>query len=198
MHLLKKRSVRFYLGFLLVLALTIGGSAIAAFASTGSGTGATVAVSGGSLSESGPTNVSATPVTLTGDDQTTSYDLGLTVNDPRGNGAGWNLTITSTTFTGVNPSNQLSTTASSIDSTPAVACISGGGHCTSPDDTGVSYPKGVPADTIAPTAVKFFSAAAGSGLGKFTITPTITVSIPANTIADTYTSTVSVAVVSGP
>src|SRR5437016_5566589 len=125
MHFLKMRSMRFYVGFLVVLAMTIGGSAIAAFAD--SGTGATVAITGGSLSESGPSTVSATPVTLTGDDQTTSYALGLTVNDPRGNGAGWNLTITSTTFTGTaSPGNQLSTTASSIDATPAVACISGG------------------------------------------------------------------------
>jgi putative surface cell wall-binding protein len=199
MLLLKKRSVRFYLGLLLVLALTIGGSAIAAFASTGSGTGATVAVTGGSLSETGPSTVSATPVTLTGDDQTTTYSLGLTVNDPRGTAAGWNLTITSTTFTGTNSNtNQLSTTASSIITAPAFACISGGGHCTDPDNAGVTYPVGVPAAATAPTAVKFFDASAGFGLGKFSITPTVTVSIPANTIADTYTSTVSVAVVSGP
>src|SRR5712691_8749540 len=102
MSLLKHRSTRFYLVFFVILVMAIGGS-VAAFAD--SGTGATVAVTGGSLSESGPTSVSATPVTLTGDDQTTTYDLGLTVNDPRGNAAGWNLTITSTTFTGVNPAN---------------------------------------------------------------------------------------------
>ena len=197
MHFLKMRSMRFYLGFVVVLALTIGGSAIAAFAD--SGTGATVAITGGSLSETGPSSVSATPVTLTGDDQTTTYALGLTVNDPRGNAAGWNLTITSTTFTGTaSSSNQLSTTASSINTAPTFACISGGGHCTSPNNS-IGYPVGVPAGSpTAPTAVKFFNAASGSGLGKFTITPIVTISIPANTIADTYTSTVSVAIVSGP
>jgi WxL domain surface cell wall-binding len=197
MHLLKKRSLRFSLGFFFILALAIGGSTVAAFAD--SGTGATVAITGGSLSETGPSTVSATPVTLTGDDQTTSYALGLTVNDPRGNAAGWNLTITSTTFTGTtSSSNQLSTTASSINAAPTVVCSGVGGHCTSPDNNGVTYPVGVPAAATAPTAVKFFDASSGHGLGKFTITPTITISIPANTIADTYTSTVSVAVVSGP
>jgi hypothetical protein len=35
-------------------------------------------------------------------------------------------------------------------------------------------------------------------MGKFTVTPTIQVAIPANTYAGTYTSTVTVAVVSGP
>jgi uncharacterized membrane protein len=35
-------------------------------------------------------------------------------------------------------------------------------------------------------------------MGKFTVTPTVQVAIPANTYAGTYTSTVTVAVVSGP
>jgi hypothetical protein len=46
--------------------------------------------------------------------------------------------------------------------------------------------------------VKFFDAAANTGMGSFSITPIITVSIPANTFTGSYTSTVSVAVVSGP
>lgn len=198
MNLLKHGSMRFYLGFFLILAMAVGGSALAAFAD--SGTSATVSVSGGSLTESGPTNVSATPVTLNGDDQTTSYALGLTVTDATGTGSGWNLTITSTTLTGTNSnndSNVLSDTASSIGTVPAVACISAGNHCSSPSNS-LTYPLGVPAAATAPTPVKFFNAGSGSGQGIFTITPTITVAIPATTIADTYKSTVSVAVVSGP
>jgi hypothetical protein len=35
-------------------------------------------------------------------------------------------------------------------------------------------------------------------MGKFTVTPTVQVAIPANTYAGTYQSTVTVAVVSGP
>jgi hypothetical protein len=49
-----------------------------------------------------------------------------------------------------------------------------------------------------PTAVKLFNAAANTGMGAFTVTPTISVAIPANSYAGTYTSTVTVAVVSGP
>jgi hypothetical protein len=95
MHFLKSRSMRFYLVFFAILTMALG-SSVAAFAD--SGTGATVAVNAGTLTESGPTSVSATPVTLNGDDQTTTYALGLTVTDARGNNAGWNLTITSTQF----------------------------------------------------------------------------------------------------
>jgi hypothetical protein len=47
-------------------------------------------------------------------------------------------------------------------------------------------------------AVKLFNAAANTGMGSFTVTPTVQVAIPANTFAGTYTSTVTVAVVSGP
>jgi WxL domain surface cell wall-binding len=192
MHFLKSRSMRFYLGFFLILTLAIGGSAISAFAD--SGTGATVAVNAGNLSESGPNSgVSATPVMLNGDDQTTTYSLGLTLNDARGNGSGWNLTITSTLFDD-GTGQQLANNASSINSAPSVTCSGVGGHCTNPINS-ITYPMGVPAGA---PAVKFFNAAANSGLGKFTITPTVTISIPGNTYAGTYTSTVSVAVVSGP
>ena len=193
MHFLKKKSIRFYLGFVLILAMAIGGSAIAAFADSGT---ATVAVNGGSLTLTGVTNVSAPPVTLNGDDQTTTYSMALTVNDARGSGAGWNLSITSTAFT--TGSQSLSNTASTIQAAPAVACSGVGGHCTSPDDGAITYPVGVPAGASAPTAVKFFDARANTGLGKFTITPTVTIAIPGNTYVGTYTSTVTIALNTGP
>jgi WxL domain surface cell wall-binding len=193
MYFLKKRSIRFYLGFVLILTMAIGRSAIAAFADSGT---ATVAVNAGSLTLTGVTNVSAAPVTLTGDDQTTTYSMGLTVSDARGSGAGWNLSITSTAFT--TGTQSLSSTASSINASPTVACSSAGGHCTSPDDSAITYPLGVPAGATAPPAVKFFDAKASTGLGKFAITPTVTLSIPGNTYAGTYTSTVTIALSIGP
>jgi hypothetical protein len=171
--------------------MAIGGSAIAALADSPT---ATVAVTGGNFSETSSGNVSAAPVTLDGTDQTTTYALGLTVLDARGSGAGWNLTITSTLFDD-GAGHQLASNASSINAAPTVACI--GTHCTLPSNS-ITYSVGVPAGSPAPAAVKFFNAASGSGLGKFTITPTVTISIPANTIAATYTSTVSVAIVSSP
>jgi hypothetical protein len=46
--------------------------------------------------------------------------------------------------------------------------------------------------------VKLFNAAANTGMGRFTVTPTIGVAVPGNAYAGTYTSTVTVAAVSGP
>jgi len=192
MHFLKKGSIRFYLGFVLTLSMAIGGSA-AAFADSGT---ATVAVIAGRLTLTGVTSVSAAPVTLTGDDQATTYSMGLTVSDARGSGAGWNLSITSTAFS--TGSQSLSNTASSLNASPTLACSGVGGHCTNPDDSAITYPVGVPAGASAPTAVKFFDAKANTGLGKFTITPTVTISIPGNTYAGTYTSIVTIALNIGP
>lgn len=55
------------------------------------------------------------------------------------------------------------------------ACASG--TCTNPTNA-IPYPVAVPAAAAAPPAVKFFNAAANSGLGKFTITPTVGVIVP--------------------
>ena len=196
MRNLKSRFLVILGACVLLLALFTGGSAVA-FAD--SGTNATAVVTGGNLSEQGPSGgVGASAVTLNGADQTTSYALPLAVIDARGNGGGWNLTITSTQFTtgGANPQT-LPTSASTIAAAPAVSCTAGS-TCTAPVNS-VSYsPLVVPAGATAPNAVKFFSAAAGSGLGSFTITPTISVLIPANAYAGSYSSSVSVAVVSGP
>jgi hypothetical protein len=131
--------------------------------------------------------------TLDGTDQTVSYTLPLTMTDARGSGAGWNLTITSTTFN--TGSHTLATTASSIASVTSSCAV--GVTCTDPTNS-ISYPLTVPAAATAPTAVKFFNAAVNTGMGQFTITPSINVTIPGNSYAGSYTSTLTIAAVSGP
>ena len=106
------------------------------------------------------------------------------------------MTVTSTTFaTGGGSPHLLSTSASSV--TAVSATCAGGTTCTNPTNS-IGYPLAVPAASSPPTAVKLFNAAANTGMGSFTVTPTVQVAIPANTYAGTYTSTVTVAVVSGP
>ena len=57
----------------------------------------------------------------------------------------------------------------------------------------VTYPL-----TVSCTSAKFFNAALNTGLGKIDVTPTFAVSIPGNAYAGTYTSTLTLASVSGP
>jgi WxL domain surface cell wall-binding len=132
-------------------------------------------------------------LTLNGVDQTTSYTLPLSVVDARGlsTGGGWNLTITSTQFT--TGSQTLPATASTITSV-ANSCVT---TCTNPTNS-VGLPVTVPAGATPPAAVKYFNAAATTGRGRFTNTPTVSVSLPASTLAGTYASTLTLSAVSGP
>jgi hypothetical protein len=147
-----------------------------------------------SLSTTGTPSFSAS---LPAGDQTPTYTLPLTVQDTRtGSAAGWNVTITSTQFkTGGATPRTLATTAS--HATAVTGVCAGGASCVNPTNS-VTYPLAVPAGSTAPSAVKLNNAAAGTGTGIFTLTPMIGVSVAANAFAGTYTSTVTVALVSGP
>jgi WxL domain surface cell wall-binding len=168
--------------------------AISAAALAGTITASANVTGAGSLGLSHGTTASVPSITLDGTDQTASYTLPLSITDARGTGSGWNATITSTTFSD-GSGHSLTTSASSVASVSS-ACVSGG-TCTNPTNA-ISYPLTVPAGTTAPAAVKLFNAAANTGMGRFTVTPTINVSVPGNSFAGTYNSTVTVAVTSGP
>lgn len=177
----------------------LAAAVLMAVASAGAGTVSTTAnVTGGSLSLQHGTSTASFSVTLDGNDKSATWTMPMTVTDARGTGSGWNVTITSTLFsnglTGNNlrtlPANASNVTGVSVTCTP-------GGVCTNPSNA-ISFPVGVPAGASAPTAVKFFNAAANTGMGQFSITPTIETAIPANVSSGTYASTVTVALVSGP
>jgi hypothetical protein len=173
------------------VALAVASAASAATSASVTATGTVTGASALSLATAASQTFSDT---LDGTDQTASYTIPLTVIDATGTGAGWNTTITSTLFT-TSGSKTLASSASSITGVTS-ACVAGG-TCTNPTNS-LAYAIGVPAAATAPAAVKFFNAAATTGMGRFTITPTIQVAIPGNSFAGSYTSTVTVAVVSGP
>ena len=164
-----------------VVVTTTGGSATASMAYTYVG----------SLSMSTPSIADFASRTLSGFTQTTTASMGtFTVNDSRGNGVGWNVTVQASQFT--NGSRMLPLGSISMPQ-PSVA-------------------KGTPQSTALPTifagpylidgvsSIKIASAASdGSGQGSYVFTPgPLTLSVPAKTYAGTYTSTVTVSVISGP
>lgn len=174
-------------------ALALSFSSVASAATTANPT-VTGTVAGGALSLA-TTASPAFSANLAGGDSTPTYTLPLTATDTTGTGAGWNLTITSTQFTtgGATP-HTLAANASTISGVTST-CASG--TCTNPTNA-VTYPVGVPAAATAPTAVKFFNAAASSGMGSFTVTPTVGVFVPSTTFAGSYSSTLTLSIVSGP
>ena len=166
---------------------------LAAVAVAGTVTATATVTGAGSLSLSNGATASISD-TLDGSDQTVNYSLPLTMNDLRGSGAGWNLTMTSTTFND-GAGHTLATSASSLAA--ATSACTAGGTCTNPTNS-VTYPLAVPAGAGPPTAVKFFNAAATTGIGTFAVTPTGGVTVPQNSFTGSYTSTLTISIVSGP
>ena len=199
MWLLKNRTRGFYLCFVLLLAMVIGGSAIA-YADSGT---ATATVKAGSLTESNATNRVSLSLTSRKSVRVVTYTLPITVDDARGSGVGWNLSITSTTFRLFDHDkdrnklnkDRLPTNASSI----VMVSVSCGvkSTCTRPADT-ISYPLLVPAGTTPPPPTKFFNATVGSGLGKFSLVMMVNVTVPAHTEGGVYSSTITLTIASGP
>lgn len=187
MEFLKNRSARFYLVFFFILAMTIGGATLGAFADSG---GATATVSAGQLTETGTYSGASVSTTLNGTDQTLSYSLPVQVKDATGSGSGWNLTISATNLTdGVAGHPSLTEQVSAA----TASCVSGN-HCTNATSTTPpTYPV-----VLSNSAQKFFSADANSGMGILSVSTTVQVLVLGNTYAGTYTATLTLAVVSGP
>lgn len=169
---------------LFLAAMMLMSMSVSAFADNVVGSGT---VTGGDLTMSASDAPSFSAVTLDGANKTQTDSIDISVNDARGSGAGWALSITSTTFATAG-GKTLPNTALAITGVTS-ACDQG--TCTAPTN-GVGYNLTVPADTVAPTAVEFFEAAVDTGMGDFTITPAFQLSIPANTYAGAYSSTVTI------
>ncbi len=136
-------------------------------------------------------------LTLNGNDQTSSYTLPVAAVDARGltTGGGWNLTVTSTQFN-AGSGHVFPTTASTI--TGVSAGCGTGSTCTLPTNSVSNSSLALPSGSVAPTAVKYYNAATATGLGTTNVNATVSVAVPANVFAGTYTSTVTVSIVAGP
>lgn len=136
------------------------------------------------------------------------------VNDATGSGAGWHVTLMATTFTSISPAATLANTGTfstngSITSEaaagyPTAACSSGA-TCVLPTHTTAPTTFPVLLTTAAsPTPVNIYDADATSGMGSIVIgAPGAApvgwwVNIPASVIAATYTSTVTLEVLTAP
>ena len=148
-----------------------------------------VEVSGGSLSFTNPAVADFDPVALTGVAQTPATDLdAFTVTDATGTGAGWHVTAQATQFAGADKDLALGSLSMSEPTVDA-------NGTTSPDPT----VNGGPYTIDALSAVTIASAAVDEGMGKYDFgATTLTLSLPADVYADTYTSTVTISAITAP
>jgi hypothetical protein len=175
-----------------ILAIALTAAVLATSASAGD-VGVRLTMAGG-----GSLSLTFAPATgggtvLDGGDQTLAYPLRLIVIDSRSDGAGWNLTVAPTSFDD-SAGEALEPVASIMSTT--VDCLLDGG-CTAPRNL-LGYPVPMAPSAPEPAPVKVFNADQGTGMGVFSVTPTVAVSIPGTTFAGTYVSTFAVALISGP
>ena len=170
---------------------------LAVVAGPAGATSATATLSAGSLAfiNSTPAAVSFS-ATLNGTNLTPTSNQGFDVGDATGSGNGWDITATSTTFSCCSGAHTLSTSATTIQSTPSVACDASS-TCTTATNS-ITYPYTLPASGVAPTATKIFNAASNTGLGNQTVTVGWQLAVPSSTFAGTYTSTWTLSLASGP
>lgn len=165
-----------------------------------------VTVTGGSLGITvDPTVGNFTAVTLDGTAKTTtaSFD-GFEVNDARGTGAGWNVTVQATQF--AEWDSALNAGAGGYvtgGKTLAQNSLSLAAPTVAADGTTSAAPSitAGPHNVDAASAVKIASAATNAGMGKYDFTQAttpLTLSIPTSAYAKTYRSTLTVSTVTGP
>ena len=186
------------------------GTAIAA--GTGCTLTGTATLSAGTLTLTSPSSLTWA-TTLVGLNQslvdTSAADQQYTVNDATGSGAGWHVTTSATTFTSGSHtlpnsgtfSTNGSTTSVSATTAPSATCTA---TCTLPTNS-TTYPVAITTASSSPTPVTVYDTAAGTGLGQVVIGGSTAanpigwwVNIPASTVAGTYTSTITMEVISGP
>lgn len=187
LKLFHTRGFRMSAGFALALScfLMLATSAFAGVSPSGNST-TSLAIAGSAFTLNVPATEDAGTVTLSTVDQTTSYTIPMTVNDPRGTGVGWDLTMTASQFTtGGGSPHTLPTSAQAVTSATQVCHTSS--TCTLPDNLVPSYPL-----TLSSTAQIAYSAGTDKGMGEIDVTPTVQISVPANAYAGSYTSTVHV------
>lgn len=127
-------------------------------------------------------------------DAAATWSVSGVLLDTRLTSLGWHLQVTSTQLTA--GSRTLPVTATSLTDVGSLVCHAGA-PCALPTNI-IPSPVAVPAGATAPAPVTFFNAAAATGAGAIDLTINFSVDVPQNAYAGTYSSTVTISVVSGP
>lgn len=148
-------------------------------------------------------NLTLTAVNYSHSAQTQTGTMTLTADDSTGSGAGWNVTILSSAFvySGSNGGTNIPATNFSLTSAAAPTATAGQAI----DATGTdAAPKGPQLGTLAgvsgtlDTARKVLRAGANFGQGTYTQALNVSLSIPAQSRAGTYTGTLTTTIAAAP
>jgi hypothetical protein len=145
----------------------------------------TFTVTGGVISINAPTNATAGSTVAGASGGTLAIDLGNTVvTDARVPTTGWSVTATASDFTAASTGGTIAKTDAAFSVPSAPTSVNG---CTS-FPTRVTAPMAVNSSGTTPSAILTCTAI---GVNNATYNPRLTVTIPANSTAGTYTGTVT-------
>lgn len=173
---------------LAVVVLMVFASIVPALADDGTGT---LVLTGGSLSVS-PAAITFAAFTLDGvaHPNVAGTTSAWSAVDATGSGAGWHMTVVATVPTnGASKTIPLSGLEMTLLDT-AIAVVDGNTKPISSDFA--------TATALTASAQNLASAALGEGMGSYTLQPTFTLDVPANTYAGTYNTTITVQMVTAP
>lgn len=177
--------------------------ALAIFAGVASAVSGTATLTAGTLAIANPSSVSFTGTLSGSTDYFKDTTHSLEVVNP-GGASGWNVTAIFDDFTCTTAStcstNKLTNLSINGDTSSATASTSPSDSCTAspcvaPTLSSMTYPATVP-DTGSPA--KIYNAAAKTGVGQITAATTWWLTTPADTVEGSYSSTITLAINSGP
>jgi len=148
---------------------------------------ASVTIQGGNLTNTAQ-NIPFGSVALTGSDQTVpATPATWQAKDARGTGDGWNVTLSSTNFTGAGTIDAINFKMRQLQA----AIVTIGGN-TAPSSLVTSF------QSLSGTPLKVLQATGGAGMGTYDYTPDFQLTVPASAPAGSYTANVTVSINSGP
>ncbi len=149
---------------------------------------ATLSIGGGGLSNTAQ-DIAFGYLTLTGADQTVAASQQIwQAKDARGTAAGWNVTVSSSDFTGagtIAAANNFKTRLLQTN----VSTVAGNAP---PQSQALSF------QSLGGTPLKILAAALNEGMGTYDYIPEFQLTIPASAMEGAYSANVSVSVNSGP
>jgi hypothetical protein len=141
-------------------------------------------------------DLTLTPLTYSNSAQSNAGTMTLTVDDASGTGAGWNVTIQSSAFlySGANSGSNIP--AANFSLAAAATPVMTAGQAVDATN-GPKVPASSPVGTL-DSARKVVQANANYGLGTYTQALSVSLSVPAQSRAGTYTGTLTTTISAAP
>ena len=141
-------------------------------------------------------NLTLTALTYSNSAQSNAGTMTLTVDDSSGTGAGWNVTIQSSAFVYSGANNGTNIPAANFSLTAAATPVMTAGQAV--DGTnGPKVPASSPVGTL-DSARKVIQANPDYGLGTYTQALSVSLSVPGQSRAGTYTGTLTTTISAAP